>query len=103
MMNCLAVGLGGFLGSVLRCPLSLVLLDRTGSFPVNTLCANVLGAFAIGLIAAALSRQSGLNPRLILFLKVGVCGGFTTFSTFALETNGLLRADGISPPFSTSS
>ena len=62
MRNCLAVGLGGCLGSVLRYLLSLVPLDRTGSFPVNTLLTNVLGAFAIGLLAAALSRQSGLDP-----------------------------------------
>ena len=92
MLNCLAVGLGGFLGSVLRYLLSLVPLDRTGSFPVNTLLTNVLGAFAIGLLAAALSRQSGLDPRLVLFLKTGVCGGFTTFSTFVLETTGLLQS-----------
>ena len=64
MLNCLAVGLGGFLGSVLRYLLSLVPLDRTGSFPMNTLCTNVLGAFAIGLLAAALSRQSDLLQRL---------------------------------------
>ena len=92
MLNCLAVGLGGFLGSVLRYLLSLVPLDRSGSFPVNTLLTNVLGAFAIGLIAAALRRNGGLDPRLVLFLKTGVCGGFTTFSTFALETGGLLQS-----------
>ena len=46
------MGLGGCLGSVLRYLLSLVPLDRTGSFPVNTLLTNVLGAFAIGLLAA---------------------------------------------------
>ena len=85
------MGLGGCLGSVLRYLLSLVPLDRTGSFPVNTLLTNVLGAFAIGLLAA-LSRQSGLDSRLVLFLKTGVCGGFTTFSTFALETTGLLQS-----------
>lgn len=62
MQNCLAVGLGGFLGSVLRYLLSLVPLDRSGGFPVNTLLTNVLGAFAIGLIAAALRRNGGLDP-----------------------------------------
>ena len=91
MLNCLAVGLGGFLGSVLRYLLSLAPLSRAGAFPWNTLVTNVLGAFAIGLIAA-LSRGGSLDPRLVLFLKTGVCGGFTTFSTFALETAGLLQS-----------
>lgn len=92
MLNCLAVGLGGFLGSVLRYLLSLAPLSRAGAFPWNTLVTNVLGAFAIGLIAAALSGGGSLDPRLVLFLKTGVCGGFTTFSTFALETAGLLQS-----------
>ena len=56
------------------------------------LLVNVLGAFAIGLIAAAAARHAALSPRMILFLKTGICGGFTTFSTFALETSGLLQA-----------
>ena len=74
MRNCLAVGLGGCLGSVLRYLLSLVPLDRTGSFPVNTLLTNVLGAFAIGLLAAALSRQSGryLPAALYILLSLGL-------------------------------
>ena len=44
------------------------------------------------LIAAAAARHAALSPRMILFLKTGICGGFTTFSTFALETSGLLQA-----------
>lgn len=88
MLNCLAVGAGGFLGAVLRYLCSLLPLGRDGGFPVGTLLVNVLGAFAIGLIAAA----AALSPRMILFLKTGICGGFTTFSTFALETSGLLQA-----------
>lgn len=92
MLNCLAVGLGGFVGSVLRYLVSLIPFGGAGEFPINTLLTNVLGAFAIGLIAAALSRGCGLSPRAVLLLKTGVCGGFTTFSTFALETSGLMQS-----------
>ena len=92
MLNCLAVGAGGFLGAVLRYLCSLLPLGRDGGFPVGTLLVNVLGAFAIGLIAAAAARHAALSPRMILFLKKGICGGFTTFSTFALETAGLMQS-----------
>ena len=76
MLNCLAVGAGGFLGAVLRYLCSLLPLGRDGGFPVGTLLVNVLGAFAIGLIAAAAARHAALSPRMILFLKTGICGGF---------------------------
>ena len=79
MLNCLAVGAGGFLGAVLRYLCSLLPLGRDGGFPVGTLLVNVLGAFAIGLIAAAAARHAALSPRMILFLKTGICGGFTRF------------------------
>ena len=88
MLNCLIVGAGGFVGAVLRYLMSLAPLGRGGAFPVNTLVINVLGAFAIGLAAAAASR---LDPRAALFIRVGICGGFTTFSSFALETTTLMQ------------
>ena len=89
-LNCLFVGLGGFVGSVLRYLVSLVPLEHESGFPLVTLGINVLGAFLLGLIMTAAGRSSGLDARTLLFLKVGVCGGFTTFSTFALEAHGLL-------------
>ena len=92
MLNCLAVGAGGFVGAVLRYLVSMIPLDKTGAFPVNTLLINILGAFAIGAITALGAKTAGLDPRLTLLLKTGICGGFTTFSTFALETSGLLQA-----------
>lgn len=92
MLDCLAVGLGGFIGSIARYLMSRISIDRAGTFPINTLMINVIGSFAIGLIAALAAKYSGLNPRLALFVRVGLCGGFTTFSTFSLETAGLLRA-----------
>ena len=63
MLNCLAVGAGGFLGAVLRYLCSLLPLGRDGGFPVGTLLVNVLGAFASGLIAAAAARHAALSPR----------------------------------------
>jgi len=89
-LNCVFVGLGGFVGSVLRYLVSLIPLRHDSGFPLLTLAINVLGAFALGLIMAAAGRNPSFDPRTLLFLKVGICGGFTTFSTFALEAQGLL-------------
>lgn len=91
MLNCLFVGLGGFLGAVARYLCTRLPLAPEGGFPLTTLFVNVLGAFVIGLIAAGASKHAGWDPRLVLLLKAGVCGGFTTFSTFALETSSLLQ------------
>ena len=85
MAECLFVGIGGFIGSVCRYLIGLIPLSQSNGFPVKTLVINVAGAFAIGLISAA-AKHTGLDGRAVLFLKAGICGGFTTFSTFALET-----------------
>lgn len=90
LLNCLCVGLGGFVGSVLR--YLVTLLPYGAGFPVKTLAINVLGAFVLGLICALATRHVDASPQLVLILKVGVCGGFTTFSTFALETSDLLQS-----------
>ena len=92
MINCLMVGLGGFIGAVLRYLLGLIPLPGKTGFPFMTLLINLVGSFAIGFIAAAADRQNAVNEKLVLFLKVGVCGGFTTFSTFALESANLFSA-----------
>lgn len=91
MLNILAVGLGGFLGSILRYLIGLIKLNEPSAFPVKTLVVNVVGAFAIGVLAALAARSSSIDPKVMLFLKVGVCGGFTTFSTFALESVQLMQ------------
>lgn len=90
--NGLAVGVGGAIGSICRYLLSLLPVRPQSGFPVVTLCINVAGAFCIGLLAALSGRQPGISPRLLLFWKVGICGGFTTFSTFSLEALNLLQA-----------
>ena len=90
MLDCLMVGLGGFIGSVCRFMISKLPFAAGTGFPLNTFVINILGAFAIGCIASAAGKS--LDPRAVLFLKVGVCGGFATFSTFSLETFKLLEA-----------
>ncbi len=90
LLDCIFVGLGGAVGSVLRHLVSLIPLRHESGFPLVTLGINVLGAFVLGLIMALAGRSPSLDPRTLLFLKVGVCGGFTTFSTFALEAHTLL-------------
>ena len=65
MLNCLIVGIGGFIGTVCR--------------------------YLIGLITALAVKNKGLNEQIVLMLKVGVCGGFTTFSTFAYESTELMK------------
>lgn len=95
MLNCLAVGLGGFIGAVIRYLMGLIPIKNPASFPVNTFIINIAGAFAIGCIAYAMSKNQNIDSRLILFLKVGICGGFTTFSTFSLETAELIKSGSV--------
>ena len=77
MLNCLFVGVCGFLGAVARYLCTRLPLAPEGGFPLVTLLINVLGAFVIGLIAAGASKHIGWDPRLVLLLKTGVCSGFT--------------------------
>jgi CrcB protein len=91
----LAVAAGGALGSVARFWLAAAMATLTGPrFPWGTLLINVLGSFGIGLLAALTLTPDrvGMHPDLRLFLMVGVCGGFTTFSAFSLQTLELLQA-----------
>lgn len=91
MLNCLCVGIGGFFGSVLRYLVGLIPLNPSNGFPMKTLIINVIGAFALGLIAALAAKNSSLSEPVVLMLKVGLCGGFTTFSTFAYEATSLMQ------------
>ncbi len=91
MLNCLLVALGGGIGACLRYLIGLIPLKEPFTFPVKTLFINLLGCFVIGLIAALAVKNSSLSPKVVLFIKTGLCGGFTTFSTFALETETLIK------------
>jgi len=94
MLNYLLVALGGALGSVLRFWLSGFVADRIGqSFPWGTLLVNVSGSLAIGFFAS-LSGPDGrwfVSPSLRTFFMIGICGGYTTFSSFSLQTLDLMR------------
>ena len=91
-LNCIAVGAGGFVGAVLRYLMGLIPFLQKGSLPYHTLLINVLGAILIGMIVKTADSTELLSPAAVLFLKVGVCGGFTTFSTFSLESLDLLES-----------
>ena len=90
IVNCLSVGLGGFLGSVLRYLAGLIPV-KTNGFPLTTLIINILGAFILSIVASLAAKGAPVSPRTVLFLKVGLCGGFTTFSTFAYESAKLIE------------
>ena len=88
----LAVGAGGFCGASLRYLVGLIPALQRGAFPLPTLLINLGGALLIGFLAGSAQHSGAISPRLLLFLKVGLCGGFTTFSTFSLEGLGLLES-----------
>lgn len=77
-----AVAAGGAVGAVLRYMISLIPLK--GDFPFATLLINLLGAVAIGFISG-IAPPDSTGRNWLLFCKTGMCGGFTTFSTFSLE------------------
>lgn len=88
----LIVGLGGFAGSTLRF-LTVRLVDSrlNALFPFGTLTVNVIGSFILGIIYMLATRQAGISENARLFLAIGFCGGFTTFSAFALENFNLIE------------
>ncbi len=91
-MNAIVVGLGGFIGAASRYYIStLVNKINTSGFPIATLIINILGSFLIGLLTQLLIGLCPDNKKLQLFLTTGILGGFTTFSTFSLETVNLFQ------------
>lgn len=91
MIDCIAVGVGGFIGAVCRYLIGMIPLKEGCTFPIKTLTINIAGSFLIGIVAALAMKTESLDSRIVLFLKVGICGGFTTFSSFALETTDLMK------------
>ncbi len=90
--NLLLVGIGGFIGSVARYLVSKGMSQWGASgFPAATFTANIAGCFLIGIFYALSTKGELFSSSWRLFLMVGICGGFTTFSSFALENMVLLR------------
>jgi CrcB protein len=89
-----AVAVGGAIGSMARFWLAGAMMALTGPrFPWGTLLINVLGSFLIGLVAGMTLAppRVGLHPDVRIFLMTGICGGFTTFSAFSLQTLELMQ------------
>ena len=88
----LIVGTGGFIGSVMRYLVQyFVEKGLSSTFPLGTLIANVAGSFIIGIVFALAEKGNLLSAEWRLFLAVGICGGFTTFSSFAYNNFTMLK------------
>ena len=90
--NLLFVSFGSFVGGGLRYLLSRLIQNYTeNAFPLGTFVVNLLGCFLIGIFYALFEHGNLLNSNYRLFLTVGLCGGFTTFSTFMNENFQLMK------------
>lgn len=91
-MKYLVLGLGGFIGVNLRFLIQTWAANRWGpDFPYGTLLINVAGSFILGLFVTLATTRLIVSPNLRLFVAVGLLGGFTTFSSFTVETLNLLQ------------
>ena len=90
MSGILLVGLGGAFGAIARYAISLLPVKST--FPILTLLINFIGAVLIGFIAG-MQQNKQIRENWSLFWRMGVCGGFTTFSTFSIETLTLFQSE----------
>ncbi|MDT3357165.1 MAG: fluoride efflux transporter CrcB [Bacteroidota bacterium] len=93
--NIVAVGAGSFIGGSARYLVSLMMKSVGKGFPWATLIVNLAGCFLIGLLWGVFSRSSSEGSNWALFLTVGLCGGFTTFSTFSKEALMMLQSGNI--------
>ena len=88
------VGFGGFIGTVARFLASRYFQENiTSIFPWSTLIINIIGSLLIGIIFGISEKGDFMSPEVRLFLVVGICGGFTTFSTFSNDAFLLLRQE----------
>lgn len=89
LKNLLLVGMGGAIGSALRYLFSQMI--KPTSFPLATFTVNMIGSFLIGIIIAYSLRNNDFNNHWKIFLATGICGGFTTFSSFSMENLQLIQ------------
>lgn len=88
----LIVGAGGFIGSVMRYLIQFFVEKNVAStFPWGTFIANIAGSFIIGVVFALAQKGNLLSAEWRMFLAVGICGGFTTFSSFAYNNLSMLK------------
>ena len=90
-MKLVYISLGGALGAVSRYLVSGWFLRFGANFPLGTLTVNILGSLILGFLMSLSARTLLISPELRLFLAVGFLGSFTTFSTFAYESFGLMK------------
>jgi len=90
----LIVGFGGFIGTVARFMISRYFqMNLNTVFPWSTFIVNIVGCLLIGIIYGISEKGDFMSPDVRLFLTVGICGGFTTFSTFSNDAFILIRQD----------
>ncbi|MFT3731763.1 MAG: fluoride efflux transporter CrcB [Hyphomicrobium sp.] len=95
--SCLIIMLGGALGTLMRYTVSMLALPISGDLPWGTIIINITGSFIIGFFGT-LTLAHGRYPvpeELRIFVMVGICGGYTTFSAFSLQTLDLLRSGSV--------
>ena len=92
LKNTILVGCGSFLGGAARYLISVVMKTMSKGFPWGTLVVNLVGCLFIGLLWGFFSKNSSESSSWALFMTVGICGGFTTFSTFSKEALMMLQA-----------
>lgn len=94
LKSILIVGFGGFIGTVARFLTSRYFQENIASvFPWSTFTINIIGSLLIGIFYGISEKGDFMSPDIRLFLTVGICGGFTTFSTFSNDAFLLLRQD----------
>ena len=91
MKNLLIVFIGGGFGSVMRYIIGKYLNSTETGIPWGTFAANIIGSFIIGIVLGLALKHNTLSNNTVLFIAVGFCGGFTTFSTFAYENHIFLK------------
>ena len=91
-MTALWIFIGGGIGSVLRYGMGAALKSSSDVLPMGTLAANVVGCFVLGFLVSHPGMSARLAPEVHLGITVGVLGGFTTFSTFGVETIRLYQS-----------
>ena len=92
LKSILIVGLGGFIGTVARFLIARWFqVNFTSVFPWSTFIINIVGCLLIGLIYGISEKGNVLSPEIRMFLTIGICGGFTTFSTFSNDSFLLIR------------